>query len=617
MSVKFRLFFFGMFPAAVLGLAAVACTTPVVPEAGPPASTSTPPTTAPPATTTTLPDGETPPPTTTIPNPTGTTIPAPEVPGVTDTTIRVGVIADVETGGIADGRSRSAWGGVAAWAEAVNLFGGLGGRQIEVVYIDTGLFNHEDAIARACQGDIFAIVGSDALFDHEGLSQLGDEDCPVLDFPAVAHSPQRQGRAETFLSNPTPPAVAQVGPLQTLAEAAPDGVNAAAMILLDDLPTSIIRGEKEIEAALSQGYTTILEPTTQLSSLICAPQEMYDQMAEQGVRSLLWPTDGVWLAQFLAGGDPENAADADLAAEESEGSEEDEGGEVGTEGEDEAGTPASEGEAGTPASESDIASDGTSEETAEDVAEDGETSTVPENQEGSQESEEQQPTAAETSPDSTTISAFNCPVTDESETPQDDAADPRERLSLEFALCDITCNRSDFSAAIAETPTDTSNIRLATHLLPLEEAQLNRDLTQYITTLSFLSRSDSRLPAEPDLQGVAAWAAARLFEEAVRRATQPEADAPLAPLTTEAVLEAVSTIEEWDAHGIHPPSNPGQKIPTDCFVLLAYQPSQDAAATTPANTWQRQHPVTPGQWDCSPDNLYTLRITGGLQTEGG
>ena len=615
MSVKFKLFFFAMFSAAVLGLAAVACTTPVVPEAGPPASTAAPTTTTT-TTTTTLPDGETPPPATTIPGPT-TTIPAPEVPGVTDTAIRVGVIADVETGGIADGRSRSAWGGVAAWAEAVNLFGGLGGRQIEVVYIDTGLFNHEDAIARACQGDIFAIVGSDALFDHEGLSQLGGEDCPVLDFPAVAHSPQRQGRAETFLSNPTPPAVAQVGPLQTLAEAAPDGVNAAAMILLDDLPTSIIRGEKEIEAALSQGYTTILEPTTQLSSLICAPQEMYDQMAEQGVRSLLWPTDGVWLAQFLAGGDPENAADADLAAEESDGSEEGEGGEVGTEGEDEAGTPASEGETGTPASESDIASDSTSEETAEDVSEDGETSTVPENQEGSQESEEQQPTAAETSPDSTTISAFNCPVTDESETSQDDAADPRERLSLEFALCDITCNRSDFSAAIAETPTDTSNIRLATHLLPLEEAQLNRDLTQYITTLSFLSRSDSRLPAEPDLQGVAAWAAARLFEEAVRRATQPEADAPLAPLTTEAVLEAVSTIEEWDAHGIHPPSNPGQKIPTDCFVLLAYQPSQDAAATTPANTWQRQHPETPGQWDCSPDNLYTLRITGGLQAEGG
>ena len=607
MSLKFRLFFFGMFPAAVLGLAAVACTTPVVPEAGPPASTSAPPTTAPPTTTTTLPDGETPPPTTTIPNPTGTIIPAPEVPGVTDTTIRVGVIADVETGGIADGRSRSAWGGVAAWAEAVNLFGGLGGRQIEVVYIDTGLFNHEDAIARACQGDIFAIVGSDALFDHEGLSQLGGEDCPVLDFPAAAHSPQRQGRAETFLSNPTPPAVAQVGPLQTLAEAAPDGVNAAAMILLDDLPTSIIRGEKEIEAALSQGYTTILEPTTQLSSLICAPQEMYDQMAEQGVRSLLWPTDGVWLAQFLAGGDPENAADADLAAEESEGSEEGE-----ENAESEAGVAESEtSESDAASDEPAIAGDESAEEDAEDVAED---ETGPENQDGSQESEEQQPTAAETSPDSTTISAFNCPVTDEPETSQDDAGEPRERLSLEFALCDITCNRSDFSAAIAETPTDTSNIRLATHLLPIEEAQLNRDLTQYITTLSFLSRSDSRLPADPDLQGVAAWAAARLFEEAVRRATQPEADAPL---TTEAVLEAVSTIEEWDAHGIHPPSNPGQKIPTDCFVLLAYQPSQETPATTPANTWQRQHPVTPGQWDCSPDNLYTLRITGGLQAEGG
>ena len=596
MSVKFKLFFFAMFSAAVLGLAAVACTTPVVPEAGPPASTAAPTTTTT-TTTTTLPDGETPPPATTIPGPT-TTIPAPEVPGVTDTAIRVGVIADVETGGIADGRSRSAWGGVAAWAEAVNLFGGLGGRQIEVVYIDTGLFNHEAAIARACQGDIFAIVGSDALFDHEGLAQLGGEDCPVLDFPAVAHSPQRQGRAETFLSNPTPPAVAQVGPLQTLAEAAPDGVNAAAMILLDDLPTSIIRGEKEIEAALSQGYTTILEPTTQLSSLICAPQEMYDQMAEQGVRSLLWPTDGVWLAQFLAGGDPESVADTDLADGEGDGGDDGEG--------DEAGTAADEGETSE--------SDATSEDTAEDISEEDETSDSPENQEGSQEGEVQEPTATETSPDSNPISPFNCPLTDESETSQEDVADSRERLSLEFALCDITCNRSDFSIAFGEAPADSYNIRMATHLLPIEEAQLNRDLTQYITTLSFLSRADSRLPAEPDLQGVAAWAAARLFEEAVRRVIQPDADAPL---TTEAVLEAVATIDEWDAHGLHAPSNPGQKIPTDCFVLLAYQPSQATAAATPPNSWQRQHPETPGQWDCSPDNLYTLRITGGLQAEGG
>lgn len=516
----------------------------------------------------------------------------------------------METGGIADGRSRSAWGGVAAWAEALNLFGGLGGRQIEVVYIDTGLFNHEAAIARACRGDIFAIVGSDALFDHEGLSQLGGEDCPVLDFPAVAHSPQRQGRSETFLSNPAPPAVAQVGPLQTLAETSPDGADAAAVILLDDLPTSDIRGEKEIEAALAQGYTTVLERSTHLNSLFCAPQELYDQMTEQGVRSLLWPTDGVWLAQFLAGGHPENAADADLTGEESDSSGDGEGGEEESESDDEAGTVADEGET----SESDAAADDTSEDADEDVSEDEETSFAPENQEEGQEGEAQEPTVPETSPDSTPISPFNCPATEETETSEDDGSDPRELLSLEFALCDITCNRSDFSAALADVPTDASNIRLATHLLPLEEAQLNRDLTQYIIALSFLSQSDSRLPSEPDLQGVAAWAAARLFEEAVRRAIQPEADAPL---TTEAVLEAVSAIDEWDANGLHAPSNPGQKIPTDCFVLLAYRPSQETPASTPANTWQRQHPATPGQWDCNPDNLYTLRITGTLQPEGG
>ncbi len=543
--------------AAVLGLVALACTRPVVPEAGPPQFTTPSSTTAPPTTTlptTTLPDGETPSPTTTILVPTSTTIPAVDVPGVTDTTIRVGVIADVETGGIADGRSRSAWGGVAAWAEAVNVFGGLGGREIEVVYIDTGLFNHEAAIERACQGDIFAIVGSDALFDHEGLSQLGGEDCPVLDFPAVAKSPQRQGRAETFLSNPTPPGVIQVGPLQTLAEISPEGEDAAAMILLDDISTSIIRGEKEIEAALSQGYTTILEPTTQLTSLLCAPIELYDQMVTQGVRSLLWPTDGVWLANFLQTGDPGDTS----------------------------------GEAEDDSSNDDSNADGVEEGSDENEASDGESS------DGS---------ASEDDPSDGAGSSEgeNCPA--ESEISESDTSDTRERLNLEFTFCDMTCNRADFSAVLSATAAESANIYLATHLLPIEEAQLNRDLTQYITTLSFLSRSDSRLPSEPDLQGVAAWAAARLFEEAVRQAIQPEAGNTFLPLTTQAVLEAVANIDNWDAHGLHAPSNPASKTPTNCFALLRYQDGN----------WQRQHPTTAGEWDCAPDNLYTLRITGGLQ----
>ena len=576
---------------AVLGLLALACTTPVVPEAGPPQSTTAPPTTAPPTTTlptTTLPDGETPPPTITILVPTSTTIPVVSVPGVTDTTIRVGVIADVETGGIADGRSRSAWGGVAAWAEAVNLFGGLGGREIEVVYIDTGLFNHEAAIERACQGDIFAIVGSDALFDHEGLSQLGGEDCPVLDFPAVANSPQRQSRDETFLSNPTPPGVVQVGPLQALAEISPAGVDAAAMILLDDLSTSIIRGEKEIEAALSQGYTTVLEPTTQLTSMLCAPIELYDQITTQGVRSLLWPTDGIWLANFLQAGDPgDTAAEAEDAG--SDGSNAD-AGNTGEEGSGENEDTTSENDPSDGAGSSEAGTDsGTG------------------SQEGTGDPQEQPSpeTPAEPSPETPDISPVNCPA--ESEISESDVSDTRERLNLEFTFCDMTCNRADFSTVLGATAAESANIYLATHLLPIEEAQLNRDLTQYITTLSFLSRADSRLPSEPDLQGVAAWAAARLFEEAVRQAIQPEAGNTFLPLTTQAVLEAVANIDDWDAYGLHAPSNPASKTPTNCFALLKYQDGN----------WQRQHPSTAGEWDCAPDNLYTLRITGGLQAAGG
>lgn len=154
------------------------------------------------------------------------------------------VIADVETGGFADNRSRSVWGAVAAWATEVRIFGGLAGREVEVVYIDTGLFNHEAAINQVCSGDIFAVVGSDALLDDEGIERLGRPDCPVLNFPAVAHSPQHQGHPNTFLSNPLTPDILQVGPLQVLSETNPEAADLAALPLVSDLSPVVIAGEK-------------------------------------------------------------------------------------------------------------------------------------------------------------------------------------------------------------------------------------------------------------------------------------------------------------------------------------------------------------------------------------
>jgi hypothetical protein len=110
--------------------------------------------------------------------------------GVTEDTIRVAVIADVDNAA-RPGLFQGSVDGVRAWAEYVNDEGGLAGRNVEVDFIDSRLSGDEarNALIRACQED-FAIVGTTALFlnnldpalncvDQAGAA-TGLPDVPVL-----------------------------------------------------------------------------------------------------------------------------------------------------------------------------------------------------------------------------------------------------------------------------------------------------------------------------------------------------------------------------------------------------------------------------------------------------
>jgi hypothetical protein len=70
-------------------------------------------------------------------------------------------------------------------------------------------------------------------------------------------------------------------------------------------------------------------------------------------------------------------------------------------------------------------------------------------------------------------------------------------------------------------------------------------------------------------------------------------------LTRAAVVDAAAGITEWDANGIHGPSNPGGGEPSNCFVIMQVR----------RGSWQRVHPVRRGSLDCGPENLYTLEQT--------
>jgi Periplasmic binding protein len=84
--------------------------------------------------------------------------------GITDSEIRLAVIADVDTP-IQPGLFQKSVDAMEAWAKVVNKDGGVAGRKIVIDFIDSKLNPNEtrNAIIKACADD-FAMVGGEALF---------------------------------------------------------------------------------------------------------------------------------------------------------------------------------------------------------------------------------------------------------------------------------------------------------------------------------------------------------------------------------------------------------------------------------------------------------------------
>lgn len=218
------------------------------------------------------------------------------VAGLTVTTLRVAAIADVETGGVADGRSRSVHAAMRAWAESVNAAGGLAGRNVEVVALDAGLFGHEAVLAEACAGDIFALVGGDALLDDEGVELLADPACDLVDFPARVHSPRRAASPRTFQAVPVSNDAVNVGALRWVAERQPVRIRSTATFFVD-LPVTVIAAERTAEAARAMGFELVYDAAMAMTENL---GPYVEEMAAAGVHHVLWDGDTHQLLDLLA-----------------------------------------------------------------------------------------------------------------------------------------------------------------------------------------------------------------------------------------------------------------------------------------------------------------------------
>ena len=127
--------------------------------------------------------------------------------GVTASTIRIAVIADVDTP-VAPGLEEGSVAAVQGFAKYINAHGGLAGRRLVVDFIDSKLSAPEslNATIQACSQD-FAMVGTSALFLN---SVTNMQDCKdqagaatgLPDLPVVTTELVQQCNPESYPINP-------------------------------------------------------------------------------------------------------------------------------------------------------------------------------------------------------------------------------------------------------------------------------------------------------------------------------------------------------------------------------------------------------------------------------
>ena len=172
------------------------------------------------------------------------TVPA-DTPGVSEDTIRIGVISDKEnptvplpTVGIEES--------VQAFVDFCNEAGGVDGRQLDLVTYDSAIVATDDVTKQACDDDLFALVGSGSVQDQLGVETR--EGCGLIEVGAYAATPERAESTNFFQPNPAEDNTQlNVGPCQHIAEEFPDAVTRAAIVYTDLRPAAR-RAEKWVEA---------------------------------------------------------------------------------------------------------------------------------------------------------------------------------------------------------------------------------------------------------------------------------------------------------------------------------------------------------------------------------
>jgi hypothetical protein len=145
--------------------------------------------------------------------------------------------------------------------------------------------------------------------------------------------------------------------------------------------------------------------------------------------------------------------------------------------------------------------------------------------------------------------------------------------------CSLQCYDKDILAA-----PETEGLYVWTLFLPFEEAKKNKMLSNYLKYMG----------DKADGFGAQAWASGILFRDVVKKMVEQGGNNAV---TRAGALKTVEGITKFDADGMLGTTNPGQKIPSPCYVLNQVK----------GGKFVRVWPKKPGTFDCTSD-LYEIKL---------
>ena len=197
--------------------------------------------------------------------------------GVTANQITLATVADVS--GVQPGLFKSAWQAMSAVTAYINSQGGICGRQLKDLQLDSQADSTQNraAVQQACTQS-FALVGSMSAFDDGGAS-VGQQ-CGIPDISAITVNAARSNASNVYPAYPVGPNYINTSWGLQIKQRYPDAIKKSAFITLN-AGASVQNGNQRIKALTKMGYTFVY--TTQVQVVESNYSPYVQAMQSKGV----------------------------------------------------------------------------------------------------------------------------------------------------------------------------------------------------------------------------------------------------------------------------------------------------------------------------------------------